>query len=324
MDIKISVVIPTFNRPKLLTKCLDALLAQSILQSDFEVIVVSDGPDKETLIELMPWFKRKKLNLRYHQTSQKKGPAAARNLGWLKAKAPIVAFTDDDCLPDKNWLSAFISQNNGQPDLIAYTGTTQVPLSDDPTDFELNTANLQYAEFITANCACTKAALMSTSGFDERFKLAYREDSDLQFKLLSQHIPIKHVPDALVVHPVRLAPWGISIKEQRKGCYDALLFRKFPSLYKDKIDAKSIWNYYLINLLWVLLIVSLSMQQTQLLLFSASGLTVLLTGLVIRRLRNSRKSINHILEMVWTSLLIPSLSVYWRIYGAIKFRVLFI
>ena len=59
MDIKISVVIPTFNRPKLLTKCLDALIAQSIPQSDFEVIVVSDGLDKETLIELMPWLKKK-------------------------------------------------------------------------------------------------------------------------------------------------------------------------------------------------------------------------------------------------------------------------
>lgn len=324
MDIKISVVIPTFNRPKLLTKCLDALVAQSIPQSDFEVIVVSDGPDKETLIELMPWFKKKKLNLFYDHPAEKKGPAAARNLGWLKARAPLVAFTDDDCLPDKNWLSAFLNPYSDQPGLIAYTGQTRVPLPKNPTDFELNTANLQNAEFITANCACSKAALISTGGFDERFKLAYREDSDLQFKLLSQLIPIRHVHEALVVHPVRRAPWGISIKEQKKGCYDALLFRKFPALYKNKIQARPLWNYYVINLLWILLFVSLAIDNRPLLLFSATGLMILLSGLIIRRLKNSRKSINHIIEMIWTSILIPTLSVYWRIYGAIKFRVLFI
>jgi glycosyltransferase involved in cell wall biosynthesis len=324
MDIKISVVIPTFSRPKLLTKCLDALMAQSIPKSDFEVIVVSDGPDKETLIELMPWLKKKKLNLSYEHTSEKKGPAAARNLGWLKAKAPLVAFTDDDCLPDKAWLAAFLHQYQDQSGPVAYTGQTRVPLPKDPTDFELNTANLQDAEFITANCACSKTALISTGGFDERFKLAYREDSDLQFKFLSQDIPIRHVPEALVVHPVRNAPWGISIKEQKKGCYDALLFRKFPALYKNKIHARPLWNYYMINLLWILLFVSFIVQNKPMLLFSSLGLILLLSGLIARRLKNSRKSINHILEMIWTSIFIPTLSVYWRIYGAIKFRVLFI
>ena len=323
MDIKISVVIPTFNRPKLLTKCLNALVAQSIPKSDFEVIVVSDGPDNETLLALMPWLKKKKLNLFYDHT-EKKGPAAARNLGWLKAKAKLVAFTDDDCLPDKNWLAAFLSQYGDQSGPVAYTGQTRVPLPENPTDFELNTANLQYAEFITANCASSKTALIGTGGFDERFKLAYREDSDLQFKLLSQDIPIIHIPEALVVHPVRDAPWGISIKEQKKGCYDALLFRKFPTLYKNKIPVRPLWDYYAINLLWILLLLSFAIHNKQMLILSLAGLIILLTELIIRRLKNSKKSINHILEMIWTSLLIPTLSVYWRIYGAIKFRVLFI
>ncbi len=324
MDIKISVVIPTFNRPKLLTRCLDALLAQNIPKSDFEVIVVSDGPDKDTLLELMPWLKKKKLNLIYEHSPQRKGPAAARNLGWLTAKAPLIAFTDDDCLPDCDWLSSFLNEFKDQTELVAYTGQTRVPIPKNPTDFHLNSAHLQTAEFITANCACSKAALIQTGGFDERFKLAYREDSDLQFKLLSQNIPIRYVDDALVVHPVRQSPWGISIKEQKKSCYDALLFRKFPVLYRNKIHVKSIWNYYVINLLWILLFVSLAFEIKPLFVVSGAGLLFLLSRLIGHRLKNSRKSIKHIAEMIWTSIFIPTLSVYWRIYGAIKFRVLYI
>jgi glycosyltransferase involved in cell wall biosynthesis len=48
MAIKISIVIPTFNRAALLQKCLDILIIQFFPKTDFEIIVVSDGPDKET------------------------------------------------------------------------------------------------------------------------------------------------------------------------------------------------------------------------------------------------------------------------------------
>jgi glycosyltransferase involved in cell wall biosynthesis len=49
MAIKISIVIPTFNRPALLRKCLDMLVIQDFPPSDYEIIVVSDGPVLETV-----------------------------------------------------------------------------------------------------------------------------------------------------------------------------------------------------------------------------------------------------------------------------------
>jgi uncharacterized membrane protein YhaH (DUF805 family) len=44
----------------------------------------------------------------------------------------------------------------------------------------------------------------------------------------------------------------------------------------------------------------------------------------IKRLRTTSRTLSHVTEMIWTSILIPPLSVYWRLYGAVKFRVAFL
>jgi len=306
-----------------LINCLNALCAQHLEKSAFEVIVVSDGPDHKTAQLLTRWLKKKKINLTFLYTEEKKGPAGARNLGWLNARAPLIAFTDDDCLPEKNWLKSFLALYDGQ-DLIAYTGKTIVPVKDTVNDFAANTARLENAEFITANCACTKMTLTHVGGFDERFKLAWREDSDLQFNLLSNQVPIIKVQGAIVTHPVRDAAWGISVKEQKKGIYDALLFKKFPDLYRSKVQAAPLFDYYLIILLWLALLVSIAVEAVPAIMLTAIALAVLLGKFLFNRLRNTSKSIDHVFEMLVTSMVIPFISVFWRMYGAIKFRVFFI
>jgi glycosyltransferase involved in cell wall biosynthesis len=323
MQKKISVVIPTFSRPELLVRCLRSLAAQSLDKSLFEVIVVSDGPDPETARILIPWLRQNVLDLHYLNTPVKKGPAAARNLGWLSARSALIAFTDDDCLPDPHWLQGFTDLYSGQP-MCAYSGHTCVPLPAEPTDFALNTSRLEQAEFITANCACTKEALLRTGGFDERFKLAWREDSDLHFKLLTHGVPVIKIPEAKVIHPVRTAQWGVSIREQKKASYEALLFRKYPDLYRSRIGGRSLWNYYVINLLWLILITSLIFQQYSIAEASVAVLAVLWLTFTYQRVQNTSKSMNHMIEMLATSVIIPTLSVYWRLYGAIKYRVIFI
>lgn len=319
MEFKISVVIPTYKRPKLLVRCLSALIQQQLPREDFEVIVVSDGPDPENRKFISDWKEEHSLNLRYMETTEKKGPAAARNLGWQSASAPLIAFTDDDCLPSATWLTALLDHYAGE-DHLAMSGFTQVPVSSEPTDFELNTAHLQEASFITANCACTRKALDQVKGFDERFQSAWREDSDLEFKLIGDQIPIRKIPGAVVVHPVREASWGVSLKEQKKGLYDVLLYRKFPDLYRRHIQTSPLWNYYLINLSWLLLFYALATGKLRLRILAITVLTALLASFANKRLRPTRKSASHIVEMIGTSILIPSLSVFWRLYGIVKFR----
>ena len=157
-----------------------------------------------------------------------------------------------------------------------------------------------------------------------RLSIAWREDSDLEFKLLNMRIPIVKLPEAQVVHPVREAPWGVSIREQKKGVYDALLFKKYPELYRLKIQARPIWNYYIINALWIALFLAIILQQ----FFLINGCIIVMIWLygkfIYKRLKPSSKSLSHVLEMLSTSILIPTISVYWRIYGAIKYRVFFI
>lgn len=323
MKRKVSVVIPTYKRPKLLIDCLIALSKQTLPKEDFEVIVVSDGPDVETLNYIRPWLESANFTITFLQTSAKNGPAAARNLGWLSSKHPLIAFTDDDCQPQPEWLETFVHHYNDE-EFLVFSGHTYVPISDDPTDYELNIGNLQTADFITANCACTYKALVKVHGFDERYKAAWREDSDLEFKFISQNIPIVKIKDAVVVHPVRQAPWGISIKEQKKGIYDALLFKKFPQLYRSKIQTKPLWNYYLINIFWIVLFIS-AITNNMLIMIIVLGLQLLLlSNFVYKRLKSSKKSLSHILEMLGTSIIIPSLSIFWRIYGSVKFRVVLI
>ena len=80
MSEKITVIIPTFKRPRLLIKCLEALAAQTIKYHEYAVIVVSDGPDWETEQAIQCWQSKQQMSLRYLQV-KKGGPAAARNHG---------------------------------------------------------------------------------------------------------------------------------------------------------------------------------------------------------------------------------------------------
>jgi glycosyltransferase involved in cell wall biosynthesis len=323
MSIKVSVVIATYKRPDLLLKCLRALVMQRFNRDEYEVVVVSDGPDEITVGKLNKWLKGKLHHVRYLTMSEKKGPAAARNYGWLHARGQLIAFTDDDCIPDKHWIASFYNRYTAGQD-IAFTGRTIVPISKYPTDYERNTAGLQTADFITANCCTTKTALEKTGGFDEQFTMAWREDSDLEFKLIKENIPIVRIDEAIVVHPVRQAPWGISIKEQKKTMFNALLYKKYPELYKQKIRQVSPVMYYGIISGFLVMLGGVLLKSGIMLIVGGFLWKTLTGAFIVKRIRKTRFTFTHVSEMVVTSVIIPFLSVFWQFYGAIKYRVLFI
>jgi glycosyltransferase involved in cell wall biosynthesis len=321
--IRISVVIPTWQRPGLLQKCLAALANQTLSADEYEIIVVSDGPDEVTANGLETWVANSPAQHRFLPMPQKKGPAAARNYGWQHARAPFIAFTDDDTLPDTNWLSAYLQVWNGN-DLAAFTGKVIVPLEPRPTDFARNTAGLETADFVTANCACTRPALQLTGGFDERFAMAWREDSDLHFKLLQHHITLSKNEAAVVVHPVREARWGVSIREQKKTMYNALLYQKFPQLYAQYDNARPPLLYYGIIVCALVFVIGLIIHQPVLALLFGLGWLSLTLWFALKRLRNNSHSLSHITEMLYTSAVIPWLSVYWHFYGLMKYNTWFV
>lgn len=202
---------------------------------------------------------------------------------------------------------------------VALVGKVKVPIQGRRLDFANNLSRLEVAEFITANCACTAKALQKVGGFDERFTLAWREDSDLHFKILSSGIPIKQT-QALVVHPVRKAPWWISLKEQRKVFFNILLKKKFPALYFQRIQASPLLLYYSTVFSFLLVLVSLVSRENSMAKFFFLLWVSLVFLLVIKRLRNASLHLDNVLQVTLTSLLIPFLSTYWRLLGLFKFR----
>lgn len=322
---KVSVVIPTRKRTALLSKCMEALLRQDFPKRGFEVVVVSDGYDAATKCVIDSFSGKSSVDITYCNLPRQKGPAAARNLGWKFAGGELIAFTDDDCIPDENWISALWNAYQENPSSeIAFTGKTVVPLPSKPTDYERNMAQLEKAEFCSTNCACTKKTLLKVGGFDEQFTMPWCEDSDLQFKLLEKSVPIVRVPEAVVRHPVWRAPWGISIREEKKSIYNALLYKKHPVLYRQRIRPQTPWHYYTINLFTVLFLVGSFKNAPVLMESSFWCWTVLTVWCVIRRLVHTSLSFKHIAEMVLTSVVIPVFSLFWRFYGAVKYRVFFI
>lgn len=260
-------------------------------------------------------------SLRYLRTEQSNGPAAARNLGWRSADADIIAFTDDDTLPDPGWLRAGLAAFVG--DVAGVSGRVVVPLPLRPTDHERNTAGLESSLFVTANCFYRRAALEETGGFDERFTAAWREDSDLFFTLQERGYLLAQSPEAVVLHPPRPAPWGSSLSAQRKSVYNALLYKKHPLAYRKILQASPPWHYYWMLLAFALAIVSLLAGQVvgAAFLFSFWGGMVL--HFCLRRLAGTSRAPSHVAEMIITSIFIPPLSVYWRLRGAFRYRVWF-
>jgi glycosyltransferase involved in cell wall biosynthesis len=324
MSVKVSIIVPTYKRAALLKRCVEALVSQDFPENEYEIIIVTDGLDEETnnMMTESAFFDFFS-NIFCYSLPFKKGPAAARNAGWRIAKGQLILFTDDDCIPASNWIKNFYNafEFYGQPS-IALTGKVIVPLSPEPTDFELNTANLESAEFVTANCACTKSSLELVNGFDEAFTMAWREDSDLEFQLLKEEIPIKKIEEAVVVHPARKAAWGVSLKEQRKSMFNALLFKKHPQLYKEKISSPTLRTYYLMILFLITFFYEWYQQNKIIAFISLFAWAFLMISFIVKRLTNASRSFKHVSEMVATSLLIPFVSVFWNLYGAIKFKVL--
>jgi glycosyltransferase involved in cell wall biosynthesis len=296
--------------------------------------------------------------VRYLAAAQTHGPAAARNRGWQAGRGEIVAFTDDDCIPAPGWLRAGVAAFTAE--VLGVSGRVVMPLDGIPTDYERDATGLARSQFVTANCFYRRSVLEMTGGFDERFTAAWREDTDLYFTLLSQtsqgtapapclgqnngrgpfagtrlhlsanSLPVLEcgalvfAPGALVLHPIRPATWGVSLRQQRKNFFNALLYKKHPGLYREFIQPVPPTSYYATLAAGIAAIAGPLLGQPRwglggLLLWSA-----LTARFCSRRLRGTVHTPRHILEMAVTSALIPPAAVFWRLAGAIKFRVPFL
>ena len=225
-DTAFSVVVPSVGRPSLRV-LLDGLAAQTGPAPDLVVVVDDrrgrDGAD-DPCEAACGAAREAGLPVRLVRSGGR-GPAAARNAGWRRARSPWVAFVDDDVELPLDWSTRLVADLGAAgADVGAVQGRIHVPLPTDrqPTDWERGTAGLADAQWITADMAYRRSALEQVAGFDERFPRAFREDADLALRVVDAGWRIVR-GDHLAVHPVRPAGDLASLKQQRGNADDVLM-----------------------------------------------------------------------------------------------------
>ncbi len=239
---KFSVIIPTYHRNDLLEKCLDCLAPkiQTLAASQYEIIVTDDG--RETTAEQMirdryPWVK--------WVAGLSKGPAANRNNGVKYAQGEWLVFTDDDCLPDAQWLTAYaeaiIDNSNNYS---VFEGRVYV---DRPrkTLAEKSPTNDTGGYLWSCNFAIDSQIFRSLGGFDERFPYAAMEDVDFKFRLAKAGILFFFIHPASVCHPWRPSGGWLELKKHQQSTLVYLSLHpeeatRINSLYYLKLALQSL------------------------------------------------------------------------------------
>jgi len=209
MSLKFSVVIPTYHRPKELTRCLNGVLGQEISKDSYEIIVVDNdiaGSAKATVQQIESRHKEIRYEKRFSNNVSE-----ARNLGAKIGKGEWIAFLDDDCIPGPDWLSKALKllQEVNEPGLV-FGGGILVE-SEAQTTCRSEVIYLPKNSYLLeGNCFYRRSEYLSLGGMkpdlgpsDKRF--GYHEGSELQDRYLNkygfQHKRVLFSP--LAVHHIK-------------------------------------------------------------------------------------------------------------------------
>ncbi len=200
-DLRVSVIIPTYNAADRLRECLQALEKQNFPREQYEIIVVDDGSTDATALIIKNYYVRY-----YYQMN--KGPAAARNKGVKMAIGNIILFTDSDCIPDNNWIKEMVSSFQS-PEIAGVKGTyktaqralwarfAQIEFIE---RYKLLLKN-KYIDMIdTYSAGYRKNLFLSMGGFDTSFPVPNNEDTDLSYRMSLNGYKMVFNPDAIVWH----------------------------------------------------------------------------------------------------------------------------
>lgn len=231
-----SVIVPVYNGAATILSCLDALVAQTVATTAYEIIVVDDGSQDETALRVQRWID-------HHSTLQTRlvrqsnaGPAAARNQGARLAQAPILLFTDADCAPTPTWVAAMLAPF-ADPAVVGVKGvyrTDQRGLAPRFVQAEYEDrydrmARLPVIDFIdTYSAGYRRSVFLANGGFDTTFLTASVEDQEFSFRLARQGLRLVFVPQAQVFHLHDQSVREYARRKYAIGYWKALVARRHP------------------------------------------------------------------------------------------------
>ena len=206
--LRVSVIVPTYNRANYLREALDSILNQSF--APYEVIVVDDGSSDNTPEVLRAYASNVRFTQQEHQ-----GVSAARNRGLALAQGDVVAWLDADDVWETEFLSTIVPLLDERPELGGvYTGLIRIDAQGNvlpqvgvrvvPAE-ELYSALVEDCFIQTSTFVARKRCFDQVGAFDPQFDIC--EDYDM-FLRLAQCCTIIGLPELLVRYAfIRTIPY---------------------------------------------------------------------------------------------------------------------
>lgn len=226
----ISVVVCSYNGQRTIRDCLQGL--RKLDYPNYEVIVVNDG-SKDRTETIAREFGFRVI------TTENRGLSSARNTGMRAARGEIVAYIDDDAIPDPHWLT-YLAASYLRSNHMGIGGPNLPPRNDGAiADCVANSPGGpihvlltdEVAEHIPGcNMSFRKAALEAIGGFDEKFRIA-GDDVDLCWRIQQQGWTLGFSPAAMVWHHRRNSVKCYLKQQMNYGKAEAMLEQKWPEKY---------------------------------------------------------------------------------------------
>jgi glycosyltransferase involved in cell wall biosynthesis len=241
---RLSVVIPTFNRLPVLREVLASLDRCEPPDGGFEAVVVSDGSSDGTPAFLEGWKPGHPFRF---LTQENSGPGRARNRGAELARGERILFLGDDTVPEPGLLVRHVARASREPDpsRIAVLGRTgwHPRMPNNPFLRHINENGLQFGYsiipdpddvpfnfFYTSNVSVSKELFARLGGFDTDFPAAAWEDVEFAWRGRRLGMRMVYEPEARTAHDHPTSV-GTFLRRQRVAGRAAAIFAaKHPEL----------------------------------------------------------------------------------------------
>jgi GT2 family glycosyltransferase len=203
--LEVSVVIPSHARRLRLRWLLNSLEEQTLPRERWEVVVSHDSAEEETE-RLLTEHPLARAGVLRHVTlaAGTALPGRNRNAAWRLARAPLIAFTDDDCRPPAQWLANALAAAQRHPGAIVQGATMP-----DPEEGEIGrTAPHSHSQSIwpptlraeCCNIVYPREVLERCGGFPEDMLVG--EDTALAQMAVGSGVPFVGAPEVVTRHAI--------------------------------------------------------------------------------------------------------------------------